>query len=406
MAAAASIAGIGAVCIAMVTWTVPAVSAQAAEQLFDASQLQEVRLFINARDLEGLRATYLENTFYPADLQWGGTTVRNAGVRSRGGGSRNGSKPGLLVDFDRYVAGQTFVGRRAIVLDNLWQDPSMVRERAAMALFARMGLPAPLESLCRLYVNNEYAGVYALVENIDREFLERALGERGGYLHEYHWVAPYYLQDLGDDLAAYAPLFEPRTHEREPASALYAPIRETIRAINQPSDVLWRSEVERHLDLSQLLSVAAVETFLSELDGLLGGWGMNNLYLYRSEGSDRHRVIPWDRDNSFQSADASIFTRADENVLVRRALTFPDLHSLYLDALERTARVAAAGGWLENELRASGALALAAAADDRNVPYSAEARQEALAHLLDFARRRPGVVLAQVAAARGRSAGM
>ena len=162
-ALAASIARTGAVCTLMLACVVLPASAQTADQLVDASQLQELRLFINARDLGDLRAKFTENTFYPADLQWGGTTVHNAGVRSRGGGSRNGSKPGLLVDFDRYVTGQRFVGRRALVLDNLWQDPSMVRERAAMALFARMGLPAPRESLCRLYINNEYAGVYAIV---------------------------------------------------------------------------------------------------------------------------------------------------------------------------------------------------------------------------------------------------
>lgn len=402
----ASVMRPGVVCAVVIAWVALPASGQTAEQLFDASQLQEVWLFINARDLATLRATYLENTFYPADVQWGGATVRNAAVRSRGGGSRNGSKPGLLIDFNRYVAGQTFLGRRALVLDNLWQDPSMIRERVAMALFARLGLPAPLESLCRVYINNEYAGVYALVENIDKDFLERTLGERDGYLYEYHWVAPYYLQDLGDDLAAYEPLFEPRTREREPASSLYAPIRETIRAINEPSDALWRSGVEQHLDLAHLLTVVAAESFLSELDGLLGGWGVNNLYLYRAGGSARHGVIPWDRDNAFQSADASIFTRAEENALVRRALTFPDLYALYLDALERTARVAAEDHWLEREVRASGTLASAAAEGDRYMPYPAQAREEALAHLLDFARRRPGVVLAQVAAARGRAAGM
>ena len=82
--------------------------------------------------------------------------------------------------------------------------------------------------------------------------------------------------------------------------------------------------------------------------------------------------------------------------------TFPDLYAGYLDALERAARLAAENGWLENEVRTSGALALEAAAADRHMPYAVEARQEALAHVLDFARRRPGVVLAQVAAARVR----
>ena len=241
-----------AACVLVAVCLSAPAGAQTAEQVFDPSQLHELRLFINSRDLTELRSTYLDNTFYPADLHWGATIIRNAAVRSRGGGSRSATKPGLQVDFDRYVTGQTFAGRRAIVLDNLWQDPAMVRERVAMALFARMGLPAPLESLCRLFINNEYAGVYAIVENIDKAFLDRTMSDSGGYLHEYHWLSPYYLSDLGDDLNAYAPRFEPRTHETESDASLYTSIWELIRAINLPSDALWREGVERYLDLSEL----------------------------------------------------------------------------------------------------------------------------------------------------------
>ena len=374
--------------------------AQTAAQLFDPAVLQEVRLFVNSRDLETLRSTYLENTFYPADIQWGDTTVRNAAVRSRGGGSRSPSKPGLLVDFDRYVTGQTLAGRRAIVLDNLWQDPSMIRERVAMALFSRMGLPAPRESLCRLYINNEFAGVYAIVEDVDRALLERTFGESDGYLYEYHWLSPYYFNDLGDDLGAYAPLFEPRTRETESATALYGSIRELARAVSEPYDGLWREGVERYLDLSQLVTFVAVESFLAELDGLTGYAGVNNFYLYRPAASTRHVVIPWDRDNAFQSTEASIFARLDEHPLIRTALAYPDLHAQYLDVLERTARAAAADGWLQNEVRAAANQVMGAAAEDAYAPYPPQANAEAIAHLLDFAQRRPRLVLEMVAAAR------
>ena len=387
--------------LALVALCMPASAfAQTAEQLFDPSRLQEVRLFINSRDLATLRATYLENTFYPADIQLVGTTVRNAAVRSRGGGSRSPTKPGLLVDFDRYVTGQTFAGRRAIVLDNLWQDPSMIREKVAMALFSRMGLPAPLEGLCRLYINNEYAGVYAIVEDVDTALLNRTLGESSGYLYEYHWLSPYYFSDLGDDLAAYAPLFEPRTHETEPAASLYTPIRELAQAVSEPYDTLWREGVERYLDLSQFVTFVAVESFLAELDGLTGYAGVNNFYLYRPAGSTRHVLIPWDRDNAFQSVESSIFTRVNEHPLVRTALAYPDLYAQYLDVLERTARAAAADGWLENEVRAAANLVMAAAAEDTSTPYPPQANADAIAQLLDFAQRRPRLVLEQVAAAR------
>lgn len=138
--------------------------------------------------------------------------------------------------------------------------------------------------------------MYAIVENIDTAFLDRAMGGSDGYLYEYHWLSPYYLSDLGDGLDAYAPLFEPRTRETEPAASLYGPIRELIRAINQPNDALWRQGVEPYLDLPQLMSFAAVESFLAELDGLLGYAGVNNFYLYRPLSSTRHVLIPWDRE--------------------------------------------------------------------------------------------------------------
>ena len=42
-----------------------------------------------------------------------------------------------------------------------------VRERLAFTIFEKMGEPAPRESFCRLYINNEYQGLYAITEEID-----------------------------------------------------------------------------------------------------------------------------------------------------------------------------------------------------------------------------------------------
>jgi CotH kinase protein len=136
------------------------------------------------------------------------------------------------------------------------------------------------------------------------------------------------------------------------------------------------------------------------LDGLLGYAGLNNFYVYRPAGSTRHQFFAWDRDNAFQGVDVSIFERADQNVLVRRALTYPDLYSFYLDVLEQTARAAAEDGFLDFQIRSGAAVIDAAAALDTNTPYTQEQRLDAIAYLIDFARLRPGIVLKQVADAR------
>ena len=113
-------------------------------------------------------------------------------------------------------------------------------------------------------------------------------------------------EDLGDDLTAYRTVFEPRNHETEAESVLYAPIRTLFGKVNRPVDSLWRERTDRYIDLRQFVTHVAIETFLSESDGVLGYAGMTNFYVYRASGTDRHRLIVWDKDQTFAAADSSI----------------------------------------------------------------------------------------------------
>src|SRR5581483_2446001 len=101
-------------------------------------------------------------------------------------------KPGLHVDFNRYVTGQRFLGLKAVELKNVLEDPSMIRDSLAMELFTRMGQPASRESFARLYLNDAYQGVYAIMESVDETFLQRTLGEDAGYLLKREFVSEYY----------------------------------------------------------------------------------------------------------------------------------------------------------------------------------------------------------------------
>ncbi len=159
-------------------------AAQTAADLFATGTVHDLQIFMNSRDLQQLRDTYEENTYYQADVEWRGMRIRSVAIRSRGFGSRNPSKPALRVDFDRFAAGQRFLGLQSVTLDNLWQDPSLVRESVAMAMFARLGQPAPREVYARLFINGEYQGVYAIVEAVDPAFLARVFGDGDGFVFE------------------------------------------------------------------------------------------------------------------------------------------------------------------------------------------------------------------------------
>jgi spore coat protein CotH len=368
--------------------------AQSAEALFDANVLHEIRLFINSRELQQLRRTFNENTIYPADLQWRDVRVRNVGIRSRGRDSRNATKPGLQIEFGRYASGQRFLGLETLVLDNLWQDPSLVREHVAMAFFRRAGVPAPRVSLGRLFINNVFQGVYGIVEGVDASFLERAFSDKIGYLFEFHYQAePFQAEYLGSDYAAYRSRFEPRTHVRDAETSLYSPIRDLFREVNESDEVTWRERVGSLVDLDALLSHLAAETFLAEADGLAGSFiGMNNFYLHRRTDDPRHRLIPWDRDLSFFDLVSPITPNFDQNQLFRRVMADGELRELYLQKLEACVRLATEDDWLLNEIDRAVTLVTAAAYADRWKRDSNEAFDLSTAFLKEFALLRPGVV--------------
>jgi spore coat protein CotH len=352
-----------------------------AADLFNHEVIQRIDLRVNSADWEKLKQNFRENDYYPADVVWNGMTIRNTGIRSRGFGSRSDTKPGLRVDIDRYTSRQTFLGLKSFILDNLVQDPSTIRETTAMRFFARMDIPAPREAHARLYVNGRYAGLYAVVESIDKSFLARIFGEidgdvqNDGYLYEYNFIDRWLFNYLGRDLGPYKERFDIKTHEDKSDETIWRPIEEIVRLANElPSD-RFLEELDGRLDLRQMVRFVAIQNFLGENDGLLGYDGMNNFYFYRKENSDQHVFIAWDDDNAFIYDDFALTTRHDENVLFRKAMDVRELSDLYYSTLEEAARIAEPPdgtdlGWLESEVRRRLDLIRDPLEGDPNKPYT------------------------------------
>lgn len=373
-----------------------------AAALFDDSVLHDVHLFINTRDLRQLRERYLESFTVPADFVWRNTRVRNVGVQSRGAGSRNSIKLGLDISFDRYTTAQQFLGLTSLVLDNLWQDPSLFRESLSMSVFRRLGQAAPRESFARVYINNELQGVYSLVEKIDTRFVTAATNETNGRLFEYRWTFPYFGQALSQSFEPYQPLFATRSTSTDTPAMLYGPIRDAFNAANDFEASDWRERLDTLLDLPQLLTHIAIQGCVSDFDGFMGYAGLNNFYLYRYAGTSRHRVFPWDEDFAFIAADSSIVRHGDEPVaFVDRALAEPDLRGVFLDAAEACAQsIGGEEGWLAAEIERLIALVGPAILADSKKQFSNDMFLAELEFLRSFAVTRSAFVLAEAASLR------
>lgn len=324
---------------------VRAQTAFTADDLFSETQLQEIRLTMAPSDWQTLKDRYRQDDYYQASMSWRGITVEQIGVRSRGTASRSGVKPYLGLDFKRYRSSQRFLGLSALRLKNMIQDGSLMHERLSMMMFRRMNLAAPREGYARVFMNDEYIGLYIVIEEIDTTFLQNSFGEGGGFLVEYVRLDDWHFEYLGDDPALYVPArFDVKTRKTEFNAGS---IQEMIAAINFAPDAEFAASVGRYLDLRNVLRYVAVENYLAEWDGVLGEGGMNNYYLYQTEAQQPFQMIAWDKEQGFGDPTYPIFQHAELNVLIRRCLENAELRDYYLNALRRTALEAGGyDGWL------------------------------------------------------------
>ena len=365
------------------------------DDFFDGSAVQEIRLTMLPGDWLSLKEHYEQDTFYPCEMQWKDMIIKDTAVRSRGSGSRNPIKPGLGVDFSKYLPAQRFLGMKSFVMRNSADDASMLHERLTMGMLQALGLPFLRTTHAKLYVNDIYEGLYLLVEAIDSRFLTSRFGESEGYLFEAK-LTGFNWEYLGDNPDLYVPApFEPKNHESDPQATWIVGM---IRAINLSSDDEFSAVVSRYLDMDAFLAHLAVEQYLVEWDGLLGELGTNNFYFYRREADDRGIFLVWDKEMTFSLVTSSIWRNTDKNVLARRTLAVPQFRNRYLETVAQAAQVAGGpGGWLESEARAMATQIRQAVLEDPNRVCTIQDRRDhcpeseftaGVDHLIDFVRQR------------------
>jgi len=349
--------------------TVAGGAAPAGAPIFDASVLHEARLDLDPAAWQALRDNYLSNQYYAANLTVDNVAVQQVGIRSRGTGSRNEEKPGLKVEFDKYVPGQEYYGYKSLVIDNLTTDASMLRERLSFLVFEAMGIAASRNAFARLTVNGQYWGLFALVEPVSKPFLEARFGEKSGTLYDYQWSFPYDFSWRGSAPSAYVPLpFQPETNESKADVA--AGLVAFVQAINDTPDASFAAVMEARLDVTRFLTHVAIENAIAEGDGIVGDQGLNNFYLYEYGAKNRFVFIPWDKDNTFRSGTWPLYRNLETNILTRRLTADPAKRQVYADAVVRTVDSYVNPRWLTPQLETAYQQIRAAAQSDVRKPFT------------------------------------
>jgi hypothetical protein len=183
-------------------------------------------------------------------------------------------------------------------LHNNITDASWMNEVLTYRLFREAGVPASRTTYARVYLTvpgkyeQRYLGLYSVVENVDRQFLERRFSSSAGAL--FKPVTPRPLEELGDSWAAYALPYDPKLPV---TAAQQGELMALCALISRGSDAELAARLPEMVDLDELARFLAVTVWLSNMDSILGMG--QNYYVYRPPAPGRMLFIPWDHDHSF-----------------------------------------------------------------------------------------------------------
>ena len=272
-------------------------------EAFLQDEVANIYVTIDPEDFEAILDS--ENVWsdfeYPATFVYesslGIDTVENIGFRLRGNTSRQAAKKSFKVSFNAYTQGQKFMGLEKMNLNGEQNDPSLIRSRVNWKILRELGLVASRTSQVKLFVNDEYRGLYHNVEHIDEEFIQKRFPSESGNLYKCQYGSN--LDYLGPNSTDYQIVeWGRRRYELKTNEDLddYRHFAHFIDILNNTSDDNFPCEIEKVLNVDEYLKTLAYEVMSGHWDGY--AWNMNNFYMYHHPVENRFYFISYDLDNT------------------------------------------------------------------------------------------------------------
>lgn len=267
----------------------------------------------------------------PCELRHAGGSFP-AWIGYRGRYSRWFRKPSYELCFQR--PGH-FLGYDRLHLNASYRDPSLLRSRLSLDLFAQLGVPAPRAWHITLSMNEQSLGLYTAIESFDQRWLHQngygegpifyAVGTQGtlGYLDPETGRRKRYLAAGYEQADAYAD----RLSELE----------SLIDAIVLPDTATFEWQIASILDVERFLRWFIGLEFLAHTDGTV-----QNYALFRP-GGGRWLISPWDCDATLgrlpsgrkQQGDEMRLGTGMDNYLAVRLLASSRWRPVYVQLWER-----------------------------------------------------------------------
>ena len=223
-----------------------------------------------------------------------GTVFTNVGVKYKGNSSYNpnNAKNPFHIELDTYGI-QDYQGYTDIKLNNVFSDPSFVRETVAYSILGQY-MHAPKANYAKVYVNGTYLGLYTNVESISKKFVDAHFGSNANAFFDCSPPAGAgpgssnypSLEYLGTSSASYTAAYDMKSLDG------WNDLINLCNVLNNNT-----ASIETVLDVDRALWMLAFDNVMVNLDSYIGKF-KQNYYLYKDDNG-RFNPIVWDLNMSF-----------------------------------------------------------------------------------------------------------
>lgn len=291
--------------------SLPAIGQDTEIDIYNPDSIREVRIYFEEENwddiLDSLKQAGLDQRLI-ATVKFAGETYEGAGVRYKGNSSyfnvrkNDYAKLPFNIDVNETHKDHKMPGGYdKLKLSNVFRDPSFLREALSYKIANRY-MVSPRANFVRVFINDEYFGLYNNTESIDEELLERFFGgdyeDETGVLFKCDPVWSYEapegcakgekssLEYLGPDPDCYKGNYEMKSDSG------WAQLVALTDILNNHPD-----KIDSVLAVDEALWMLAFNITLVNLDSYTGRF-CHNYYLYQDEDGVFHPII-WDLNLSF-----------------------------------------------------------------------------------------------------------
>ena len=305
--------------------------------IFDDSYLHEIKINSDEENFwQNLDDEYqdfldfgTEIPYHSVTVEVDGNLVENAGVRQKGFSSNfftNTNKKPLKINFGIFVEDQEYDGVEKINLANGQGDPAIIKDKINYDMMRLHGIPSPRVAHVKIYIQDEYWGIYAIIEQIDKKYLKRNFADNDGNLWKNKGNTE--LKWYGSNPNSYP--FELQTNADENDWTKFI---ELIDFINNSSDIVFEDAIEDIFDLDEYLRILAIDLLTNNWDSYIDHG--RNWYLYHEPKTDKIHWLPWDYNFAFDRrpngfGDFDIILNDPNKVLIYRIFQVPEFRTRYL----------------------------------------------------------------------------